>query len=209
MPEKHPRSHPGRERITDMKKAWIAVVCCIALALTVSVLPVGGEQEIYDRLIRLHVLANSDSEEDQALKLTVRDAVLADCETRSEALRLLTQNRTLLQETAQRCVEEQGYSYSVSVSIGKEYYPTREYEALRLPAGVYDSVRILIGEAEGKNWWCVLFPPLCLNAAKGEAEEQLLAAGLTPGEVRILTDTEHPKYVLKFKILEFFGSLFH
>ena len=199
-----------------MKKAWIAVICCVALALTISVLPVGGEQEIYDHLIRLHVLANSDTEADQALKLTVRDAVLktaapilAECSTRSEALSVLEQNRELLQNAAQSCVEEQGYTYPVSVSIGKEYYPTREYESLRLPAGVYDSVRILIGEAAGKNWWCVLFPPLCLNAAKGEAEEQLLAAGLTPGEVRILTDTEHPKYVLKFKILEFFGSLFH
>lgn len=199
-----------------MKKAWIAVILCVLLALTVSVLPVGGEQEIYDHLIRLHVLANSDTEADQALKLTVRDAVLktaapilAECSTRSEALSVLEQNRELLQNAAQSCVEEQGYTYPVSVSIGKEYYPTREYEALRLPAGVYDSVRILIGDAAGKNWWCVLFPPLCLNAAKGEAEEQLLAAGLTPGEVRILTDTEHPKYVLKFKILEFFGSLFH
>ena len=199
-----------------MKKAWIAAACCLALALIISVIPINREQKLYDHFIRLHVLANSNTEEDQALKLTVRDAVLktaagllGNCQNREEALALLTTHQAELQYAAQQCLHEQGYSYPVRVSVGKEYYPTREYESLRLPAGVYDSVRILIGKAEGKNWWCVLFPPLCLNAAKGEAKEQLLAAGLTPGEVRILTDKDHPKYVLKFKILEFFGSLFH
>ena len=107
---------------------------------------------------------------------------------------------------AEKTLRDNGSDYHVSALIGKENYPTREYGDIRLPAGNYSSLRVMIGKAEGKNWWCVLFPPLCTGTAK--PDDTLVAAGFTPGEVRILTDSESPEYTLKFRILEIFGSLF-
>lgn len=175
--------------------------------LVMPFLPVNGESEIYDNTLRLHVLANSDSEEDQALKLKVRDAVikeaekLADgCMDINDAKIVYGQSLSLFKETAERVIAENGYDYAVDVVLSEEYYPERQYEEFRLPAGNYNSLRVKIGEAMGKNWWCVLFPPLCVEAS--EAKEEMVQTGFTPNQIRVLTDSETPKYVIRFRILE-------
>jgi len=189
----------------------LAVMLLTSLLL---ILPLGDESEVYDKVIRLHVLANSDSEKDQALKLKVRDALLSeaaaateDCRNREEAELALAAKTDTLRLIAEETLRENGCTKPVTVTIGQEVYPTRDYEGLRLPAGEYCSLRVMIGEAEGQNWWCVLFPPLCVGSAS-EAEEEMISAGFTPGQIKILTDSENPRYVLKFKILEILGSLF-
>ncbi|MBE6581421.1 MAG: stage II sporulation protein R [Ruminococcaceae bacterium] len=199
-------------------KRMLGFFCAVMLLLGAFVLlPVHGESEIYDSVIRLHVLANSNREEDQHLKLLVRDEVLAttktllkDTKTRDEAAAVLRENLGAIRTVAQHTLQKQGCDDTVSVSLGQEEYPTREYEQLAFPAGKYLSLRVMIGEAEGANWWCVLFPPLCLSAAttKAQAEEAFLAAGLTEEQYRIITDSNGGKYRLRFKILEVAGKLF-
>jgi len=197
-----------------LKTLWLPLSLTLLLAVLVAVCPTRSEAEVYDKVIRLHVLANSDKEEDQALKLKVRDAVLAKaaaltegCTDRIEAEATLSGQTELLRAEAEKTLRENGCTDEVAVTIGQEHYPTREYEGVRLPAGEYCSLRVLIGEAEGQNWWCVLFPPLCVGSAS-EVEEEMVSAGFTPGQVKILTDAESPRYVLKFKLLEILGSLF-
>ena len=126
----------------------------------ISILPIHGEQEIYDSVIRLHVLANSDTEDDQALKLMVRDEVLRvtepilqGCTSREQAEQILGAHADEITAAAQAVVTEQGYDYPVTVLLGKEEYPTRNYENCCFPSGSYVSLRVCIGEAEGQNWW--------------------------------------------------------
>ncbi|MBQ8340482.1 MAG: stage II sporulation protein R [Clostridia bacterium] len=193
-------------------------VLMMTTALAMALLPVHGEEAVYDSVIRLHVLANSDSEEDQALKLQVRDAVLDEAQqllqgtaTRAEAEAVLRPNLSRLQQAAAAVVAAAGFDDSVTVTLSDEDYPTRTYEQLAFPAGEYLSLRVMIGAAEGKNWWCVLFPPLCLSAAtsREEAEMAFLAAGLTGEQYRIITDSdENTKYKLRFKLLEVAESIF-
>lgn len=191
-------------------KKWISVLLLLTFSvLCVTVLPIHGEEGIYDSVIRLHILANSDGEEDQALKLSVRDAVLAradellaEVQSLEEAETVLAGSLTELADAAAVCLAENGSDYPVRVTLGKEQYPTRYYEKLAFPAGEYLSLRVLIGEGAGKNWWCVLFPPLCLSAATEKGEISPLSAGLTEEQYRMITETETPKYKLRFKVLE-------
>ena len=200
-----------------MKRAFGFFLAAMLFVAAFAILPIHGEAAVYDSVIRLHVLANSDSDEDQALKLTVRDAVLKktqelleDATTRDEAEKILGQNLEAIRLCAEACVRKQGCADAVAVSLGEEDYPTREYENLAFPSGEYLSLRVMIGEAQGQNWWCVLFPPLCLSAAttKAEAEEIFLSAGLTEQQYRIITDSDNTKYKLRFKILEVAQDLF-
>ena len=189
------------------------VLCLLLLTLALTVLPVHGEAAVYDSVIRLHVLANSDSEADQAVKLQVRDAVLrvtepllAHAADREEAADILSAHLSDIQKAAADTLAAAGADTRVRVTLTTEEYPTRRYENLAFPAGPYLSLRVLIGEAAGQNWWCVLFPPLCLSAAtdKKQQEAALLSAGLTEEQYRIVTDTDKPRYRLRFKLLEFF-----
>lgn len=160
-------------------------------------------------VLRLHILANSDSTEDQSLKLKVRDAVLqegkdifAGAQQRTAAQDKLKAQSQRLQEIAERTVQANGYDYPVAVIIGQEYFNTRTYEDVTLPAGQYDAVRILIGSGSGKNWWCVMFPPMCLPAAESEATiEDVLSEDGT----RLVKS--NPKYEIRFKIVELFEEL--
>ena len=192
-------------------------MAAILLLGAFTVLPVHGEAGIYDRVIRLHVLAASDSERDQALKLTVRDEILKSAQTvlknakdRTEAEQLLRAALPELEQVAEDTLAEAGAPNSVTVTLGQEAYPTREYEQLAFPAGEYLSLRVMIGEAQGQNWWCVLFPPLCLTAAteRAETEAVCLSAGLTGEQYRMIADTDETKYKLRFKILEVAQELF-
>ena len=190
----------------------LLLFCIFVLCATVcDVLPIHGEEKIYGSVVRLHVLANSDSEEDQTLKLKVRDGVLsyvsplvADCESREEAIEILDREAESIRTVAADVIAREGYSYSADVTLTVEDYPTRNYESMSFPSGAYVSLRVMIGEARGQNWWCVLFPPLCLGAASEslENEEAFIAVGLTSDQYKIITDTDEAKYYLRFKILE-------
>lgn len=202
------------ERNTRQRRRY-ALVLLLALTLVwgaVAILPIHGEHEIYDAVVRLHVVAASDSEHDQAIKLRVRDAVLsraserlAGCESREEAERRLEAMLDELTELSRAVLAEAGEQAAVRVELGREDYPTREYESFCFPAGEYVSLRVLIGEAAGENFWCVLFPPLCMSAAtvtREQAEEEFIAVGLSRDQYAIITETQDTRYKLRFKFLE-------
>ncbi len=190
----------------------LLLFCVLFLCVTVcNVLPIHGEEKIYESVVRLHVLANSDSDEDQALKLKVRDAVLSyvsplviDSKSREEAIEILQGELANIEAISANVMKEEGYDYPVKVTLTIEEYPTRNYEAMSFPSGEYVSLRVMLGEAKGQNWWCVLFPPLCLSAAseKAENEDAFIAVGLNSDQYKIITETEDATYYLRFKLLE-------
>ena len=198
------------------KRILILSIVAATLLLVVGLLPVHGEEQIYNKVVRLHVLANSDSEEDQAVKLAVRDAILdvtvpllQDCKSKEDAVALLEENRPMLTGTAQAVLQKEGFDQVVTIEMGLEDYPTRTYDSLCFPAGEYVSMRINIGEGEGQNWWCCVFPPLCLGAAtvsEKKAEDACISVGFTPTQYKIITESDQPVYRARFKILELFGK---
>lgn len=186
----------------------IAILCAIFLFL--GLMPVHGESEIYESVVRLHVIANSDGEADQRLKLKVRDAILKegeniflDCKSKEEAENRIEENKSILKNIAEETIKSEGYSYPVRIEIGEEEYPTRNYESTCFPSGSYTSLRIIIGDGNGQNWWCVLYPPMCLSAAsKSNAEDAFISVGLNKDQYGIITETDSPTYKARFKILE-------
>ena len=196
------------------KKLTGSVLIVMAALLFAGLMPVHGEDEIYDAVIRLHVLANSDTAEDQALKLEVRDAVLEvtaplleGCTDRAEAAALLERSMGDIQTAAEQVIADAGRDDPVALLLDEESYPEKDYDSFCFPAGSYLSLRVCIGEAAGQNWWCCLFPPLCLGAASvpaDEAEESFLEVGLTPEQYKIITETDNPGYKIRFKLLELF-----
>ena len=193
------------------KKFYVAIVILLVTMMALSFLPDHGEREVYATVVRLHVLANSDTEEDQALKLQVRDGVLEaaaplveGCTTQAAAVEALTAHLTELEAAASAVISSEGYDYPVTVLLGEEDYPTRTYESCAFPAGTYVSLRVLIGSGEGQNWWCCLFPPLCLSAAtaKQDNEDAFIQVGLTKDQYGIITETGKTKYKVRFKLLE-------
>ena len=199
-----------------MKKALALAVTVVLIFTVLGALPIHGESEIYDSVLRLHVLANSDSKEDQELKLKVRDAILEasgellfGISTRDEAALVIRKNIDRIEAVAQNTVACAGYDYAVNVTLTEEEYPTRSYESLCFPSGEYLSLRVMIGDAVGQNWWCVLFPPLCLSAAsaRDDSFDGAVAVGLTDEQYRLITDTEDAKYTIRFKILESIQNL--
>lgn len=195
-----------------MKKILTLSVACISIFIFLGLMPVHGEAEIYDNVIRLHVLANSDSEEDQKLKLEVRDMVLKevselclDVSDIDEAQEKIKNKLSDIEAVAEGYIKEVGYDYDVSIDFDQEIYATKEYEDFSFPAGKYLSLQVKVGAAEGKNWWCVLFPPMCLSTAvesKTDAEAALLNIGLSGEQYKIITENDNAKYNVRFKILE-------
>ena len=198
-----------------MNKILTVVVAIFVLTLTLGFLPIRGEAQIYDNVIRLHVLANSDSEEDQALKLCVRDAILEataemtlTCDKIEDAELLFSEKIDYITDVARTCIAENGYSYDVSVELSEELYPTRNYDAFCFPSGEYLSLQVKIGDAKGQNWWCVLFPPMCLSAASktstATASDALINIGFTSEQYKLITESDNMTYTVRFKILETF-----
>lgn len=195
-------------------KRWeIALMLGVLCALVAGNWLSQEQQELADSVIRFHVIANSDSGEDQELKLAVRDRVLEQAEaiypqgaTLEEAQDALEEHLAALAEAGQAVVEEQGYDYPVSTSLEECWFPTKEYEGFSLPAGTYTALRVVIGEGEGQNWWCVAFPPLCLGAAS-ETVETATEAGYFTSDQAALVTGESEGYVLKFKGMELLGEL--
>ena len=190
----------------------IALLVGLAIFLTSGVLALRTQDELADKVVRLHVLANSDSEEDQALKLQVRDVVLERATVileqsadRREAESRLRGQLLELERIAAKEIAAEGYDYPVTVNLENTDFPTKEYDGFTLPAGEYLALRVIIGEGKGRNWWCVVFPPLC-TAASADVPASALAAGFSEEEVRLITE-ENQGYVLKFKAVEWWETL--
>lgn len=194
-----------------INRTVLEISCFLALFLAIltggSVFSLQRDCEgIKKSVLRLHVIANSDSKEDQALKLSVRDAILkeseklfSNAETKEGAEKTAEKNLSLFLKTAEKVVRENGFDYEVGVSVGKSRFPTKTYSSVTLPAGEYDALRVVLGEGKGKNWWCVMFPPLCLPAAEGEEK---LSDVLSKGELDLVK--RKPKYEIRFWLIEKF-----
>ena len=164
------------------------------------------------RLIRLHVIAHSDAQEDQALKLQVRDRVLALAETILKSSADAEQARVRLERAlpelrseAEAAVGEAGYDYPVTACLERTEFPYKDYAGFALPSGEYLALRIVLGDGQGQNWWCVVFPPLC-TAASADWSEAAIDAGLEADDVSLIT-RENTQYVLKFRSVELWENL--
>lgn len=195
------------------KKVTFTLLISVIIFLFIwSFIPSAEECEIFDSTVRLHVIANSDSEHDQSAKLKVRDALLEkisgyECTTKKQAIATITANKSDLEMLAMETLEKEGIVDTVSIEIGEETYPERTYEDFSLPAGEYTSVRVIIGEGEGKNWWCVLFPPMCTAQAIEYDKDTFIQTGLSKEQYYMITGT-NGKYEVKFKLLEIASSAF-
>ncbi len=172
---------------------------------------------IANSVFRLHVIANSDSEEDQNLKLKVRDELLSymniiskDSKTKEEAMKIADEHKEEFIQIAERTIKENGYDYTVNIQIGKADFPTKYYGDITLPAGEYDALKVQIGEAKGKNWWCVMFPPLCfVDVSTGivpDNSKQELKQSLNDEEYDLISKTDENEIAFKFKIVELFQN---
>ena len=174
-----------------------------------------------ENLIRFHVLANSDSEEDQALKLKVRDKVISylkpkleDSEIISQSEKIILNEKDKLMDICKETIKQNGYNYDVSINLGYSKFPTKQYSSVVLPAGEYKSLKIIIGKGQGKNWWCVMFPPLCFvdeqnNVIDKETDEKLKKV-LTKDEYELIVEKDKKNInnlQIKFKIVEVFQKI--
>ena len=190
------------------KKTLLILTLLAAVSLVVATLCGAWKQEP----LRLHILANSDGDADQQIKIEVRDAVLAAtaegiaaCETEAEAEEYVSKNLEIIEATANAVLEENGVNYRAKAVMGTFHFPDRKYRDVTYPEGDYRALRIVLGEGEGHNWWCVVFPPLCA-ATETDLAQTAMAAGLTDDDVKLLTEDGNG-YVLKFKSIELWESL--
>ncbi len=168
-----------------------------------------GCEDISNRVLRLHILANSDSAQDQALKLKVRDRILAECSgmldsatNREQAETMVAENLEHIKTVAADEIKKQGYEYPVNVELTNMYFNTREYNTVTMPAGNYNALRVTIGKAEGHNWWCVIYPAMCLPAAE---EPKELSDVLNQNQLQIVQGKG--EFEIKFKSVEIYEEL--
>ncbi len=175
-------------------------------------------EDLSESVFRLHVIANSDSKEDQDLKYKIRDSILeyinelaVDCSSKDEVIALATEKQEALHDIAKKVIEENGYDYDVNISIGNFEFPTKTYGDISFPAGNYDALRVEIGEAGGQNWWCVMFPPLCfVDVTSGvvpDESKETIKENLNDEEYDLISDTESPTIKFKFSLIEFFKGI--
>lgn len=195
-----------------MKKLPKLAFYLLIITLLISALPTDAEANIYEDTIRLHILANSDSKEDQALKISVRDGLLLKYGERLRsagsfegAAQLAEGLLSEIESFAEELINAEGYDYSVTAILSEEWYETRDYDGFSLPCGIYTSLRILIGKGEGKNWWCVMYPPLCTELACEDAPADDGFIDYTKEELILISGS---KYNVKFKILEDLSRVF-
>ena len=201
------------EKTSKRLHIWeIALLIGMAVFLISVAVSLQNRDQLADKVVRLHILANSDSEEDQALKLRVRDRVLERATElleqtgdRREAADVLQSHLPELERIAAEEISDCGYEYDVTAEVANTMFPTKEYDGFTLPAGEYLALRIIIGEGNGHNWWCVVFPPLCTTEA-ADVPASALAAGFDEEEVALVTE-ENEGYVLKFKAMEWWEAI--
>lgn len=191
-----------------MRKVFGIMIPAMMIAFIVAVIPFFNScQELSEDVMRVHILANSDSAADQSLKLSVRDRVLEhcsayfdDCEDKNEAMAVTEDHLDEIEKVAEKEIRDQGFDYSVKAEVGQAYFNTRYYDEFTMPAGWYDSLRLTIGEGGGKNWWCVMYPALCVGAATDDKMKE----DLSDGEYRVVTSD---KVDFRFKIVEYWEDL--
>ena len=201
-------------------KRFFVLLLLLTLFIFVSAISyvTAVSKDIADSVFRLHVIANSDSQEDQELKLKVRDNLLSymnklaeNCSSKEEVVNLAKSHQNEFKEIAEQTMTENGFSYSVTIEIGDSDFPTKNYGDISLPAGTYDALKVKIGEAEGQNWWCVMFPPLCVvDVSSGvvpEESKQEMKESLNEEEYDLISQTDDNKISFKFKLVEFFQNL--
>lgn len=185
-------------------------ICALNYAQAVS-------SNISNSVFRLHVIANSDSQEDQNLKYLVRDSLLeymneisVGISTKEEAISVVNNNVDKFKEIALNTIKENGFDYDVNIKVGNFYFPTKFYGDVSFPAGMYDALKVEIGKADGQNWWCVMFPSLCfIDVTSGVVKDEskgLLEDNMSDESYSIVTDKDSTEIQFKFKLLEFFGS---
>ena len=191
-----------------MKKFELTIVLTLIISMLLGICSfksfASNCDNIRGEVLRLHILANSDSDEDQSLKLKVRDAVLLEgadifdgAGNLDEAENSIKCQLDAIKKIAEKTIVENGCNYCVKVELSNEYFNTRTYDNITLPAGNYNALRIIIGEGAGHNWWCVMFPPMCLPAAESKADIEDV---LKNGEIKVVKS--NPKYDVRFKIIE-------
>lgn len=185
-------------------------ICAFSYASTVS-------SDIADSVFRLHIIANSDSDEDQDLKLLVRDNILSymkdissDVISKEKVISLMNEHLDEFYDIAINTIHDEGYDYDVNLKIGEFDFPTKTYGDISLPAGMYDALRVEIGKAEGHNWWCVMFPTLCfVDVSSGSLDDDskgVLESSLNDEEYKLVS-SDNFGISFKFKILEFFDNI--
>lgn len=201
------------------KKVKNSLILLFLLFLYVSISAISYvnavSSNIEESVFRLHVIANSDSKEDQNLKYKVRDNLIKymntlcmDVENKEDAINIANLHIEKFKQIAEETIKENGYSYPVSIEIGNFSFPTKDYGDVSLPAGYYDAMRVKIGEAEGQNWWCVMFPPLCfVNVTSGivpEESKELMKQELNDEEYSIITKEDSSEIKFKIGLIEWF-----
>ena len=185
-------------------------ICAVSYAQNIST-------DIANSVFRLHVIANSDSQEDQNLKYKVRDNLLSymnkickNAQSKSEAIEIAKKHENDFKNIALETIKNEGYSYNVKINIGNFEFPTKHYGDISLPSGYYDAFRVEIGEAKGQNWWCVMFPPLCfVDVSSGvvpEDSKEMLENNLSEEEFALVSDKSNAEIQFKFKLLELFNK---
>lgn len=210
-------------RLAILILSFICVIGVMTITISGEVKKIDHISENYkEKLIRFHVIANSDSDEDQELKLKVRDAIiqylqpkLIESNSIEESEEIIKSEYEHLEEVAKNIIDENGYSYDVSVGIEYTNFPTKQYSNIVLPAGEYKALRIVIGEGQGKNWWCVMFPPLCFvdeeSGVIDKATDKRLKEVLTKEEYELITqkdESQTNRVQVKFKIVEILDKFF-
>ncbi|MCB2306390.1 stage II sporulation protein R [Clostridium estertheticum] len=199
-----------------------AVMIIIFIALnSTSLSGKASQSDVASKLIRFHVIANSDDKIDQNLKLKVRDSILkyispkiVDCKNIKESRKIINSENKNIKKIAERIIKENGFKYSVATSLSQEYFPVKTYGNITLPQGKYEAYRIIIGTGKGQNWWCVMFPPLCfVDITKGnvsyEKTEKEMKTVLSDDEYKMVDNTgSSKKIIVKFKLGEIFTKLF-
>ncbi len=210
--------------LKESKILGIALICGLIFTFTIGFLTYAysenTQNEISQQVIRLHVKANSDLQFDQSLKETVRDSILEkfrigleSSQSKDETRQFIQENLDEIEKLAQEVVNNNGYNYPVSAEITHEYFPTKTYANIALPAGEYEALRINIGEAKGSNWWCVMFPPLCYvdetHSTISEEQNNQLKSVLSSETYNLVSRHSEPDVVVKFKLVELWQELMH
>jgi stage II sporulation protein R len=199
------------ERKDKILLSVTAIAISLYMAFSCTYFTASAET-VKEDVVRLHILANSNSEIDQEVKLKVRDAlletnasILSDSVTKENAKEHFESSKDILLKTAKKTLKENGFNYNVKITLQEEYFNTRTYGNLTFPAGQYTALKVVLGDGEGKNWWCVMFPPLCVPAADGLETNETTADYLTQSGEKIVNGGE--KYIVKFKFLEIYEEL--
>lgn len=200
-------------------KPFLVITFLLSLYIFISAISyvTAVSEDIASSVFRLHVIANSDSKEDQNLKLKVRDELLKfmnelskDCSSKEEVMEMAKTYQKDLEKIAQQVITDNGFHYEVSVEVGKADFPTKQYGDISLPVGTYDALKVKIGDARGQNWWCVMFPPLCfVDVSTGivpDSSKEELQESLNGEEFDLISKTDSSEISFKFKLVELFQN---